>query len=57
MCKLIEELKELAEQVITKEHTELDFMFTKEDRIDFVNSVRTLQEHSCYLVKEMTKAA
>jgi len=53
MCKLIEELKELAEQVITKEHTELDFMFTKQDRIDFVNSTRTLQEHAQHIVKGM----
>jgi len=53
MCKLIEELKELTEQVITKEHTELDYMFTKEDRIDFVNSIVTLQEHAQHIIKDM----
>ena len=57
MCKLIEDLKELAEEVISKEHAELDVIFTSEDKVDFVNSVRTLQEHSCHLVRELTEAA
>ena len=56
MCKLVNDLKVLAELVITKEHKELDVIFTKSDKIDFVNSVRTLQEHSNYLVKELTAA-
>ena len=54
MCKVIEDLKSLAELVITKEHKELDVMFSKEDKLEYVNAVRTLQEHSCYLVKELT---
>ena len=53
MCEVVKELKLLAELVITKEHKELDVMFTEQDKIDFVNSVRTLQEHSGYLVKEL----
>jgi len=53
MCELVKELKMLAETVIKKEHFELDKEFTLEDKIDFVNSVRTLNEHSNYLVKEL----
>jgi len=53
MCKLVRDLKELAELVIRKEHEELDIIFTSEDKINFVNSVRTLQEHSNHIVKEL----
>ena len=54
MCKLVNDLKELAKQVISKEHRELDMIFTSQDKIDFVNATRTLSEHSHYLVKELT---
>lgn len=55
MCEVVNDLKVLAETVITKEHEVLSQMFTEEDKINFVNSVRTLQEHSNYLIKEMTE--
>jgi len=53
MCELVRELKLLADAVVKKEHFELDKEFTLEDKIDFVNSVKTLQTHSEYLVKEL----
>jgi len=57
MCKLVNDLKELAKQVISKEHRELDVIFTSQDKMDFVNSVKTLSEHSHHLVRELTEAA
>jgi len=53
MCELVKELKLLADAVIKKEHKELDKEFSLEDKVNFVNSVRTLQEHSNYLIKEL----
>ena len=53
MCKLVNDLKVLAGKVIKKEHKELDREFTLEDKIDFVNAVKTLQTHSEYLVKDL----
>lgn len=53
MCKLVKDLKALADDVIKKDHKELDAMFTKEDNIEFVNAVRTLQEHSNHIIKEL----
>lgn len=51
MCELVKELKELADKVIKLNHEELDKIFTYEDDVEFVNSVRTLQEHSNHIVK------
>jgi len=53
MCELVKELKLLADTVIKKEHEELSREFTLEDKMDFVNAIRTLSEHSDYLVKEL----
>jgi len=54
MCKLVKELKELANKVIKMEHKELDNKMSKEDMIEFTNAVSTLQVHSCHIVKELT---
>jgi len=57
MCELVRELKELANVIITKEHEELDAIFTREDKIEYVNAVSTLQAHSEYLLKGMLRAS
>jgi len=53
MCDNVELLKIVADDMIRKEHAELDNEMTKQDQIDFVNIVYTLFEHSQYIQKNI----
>ena len=46
---LIQALEYIAEQLIKKEHTEINRYMTEEEKISFVNSVSTINQHSLHI--------
>jgi hypothetical protein len=48
-----DELKRIADTLIKHEHSVIASSMTADQMIEFVNSVRTLQEHADYLAKRV----
>lgn len=53
MCELTKTLKYIAENLQKRQHAEIAKRMTEQDKIDFVNAVRTLDVHAQHIEKVM----
>ena len=51
MSELTKTLKYIADQLVKKEHREISKNMTVDEKVDFVNAISTLQEHSLVIQK------
>ena len=51
MCSEVKTLKKIADDFIKLKHTEIDKLMTHEDKIEFINSLHTLNTHAAHILK------
>lgn len=49
MCEMTKTLKNIAEQLVKKDHREISAVMNEQDKIDFVNAIATLNEHAHFI--------